>query len=588
MYKKALLLCTAVFSCTYGFSQTTYLPLGSDDYNYLDKLETRSGRLCDSLQLSDKAESRKNAVNFLEMIQTRADDTSQHFHLSGRDRYNIRQMISENGEWTADENGAIDSKRPWFHTFYKKQYDFVYVKRKDLFVVINPILYGMSSAQHADPSVKGLSNSLSYNSHDFEIRAWIGKKLGIYTALTDNQESLPYYVRSSANKYEQAVPGADYFLVPKNPLTGNYDYFLASGYIDFAAIKDHLNVTFGQGKHFIGDGISSLFLSDYSASTPFLQLKARIWKLNYEVLYMELTQQYDKSLGDALTNHKYATMHYITFNHAKWLNVGFFESVVFDRPNSYELAYLNPVVLTNATNRYNGEGDKAIIGFSWKAIAARHLQFYSQLMLNEFSAGHILKNDGWYGNKWGVQFGGKYFDAFGIHNLDLQAELDVVRPYTYSAKDTLANYTNYNQPLADPLGSGFIKTIGIARYQASKNITLTFKAMSYVQGIDTGGVNMGNNIFNAYTTAPNGTNTYHVNLINGPHGTCQSISFNVSWQLRRNLFLDLGSVYRRYTAPKNVVDGYTTTGPVLPGTTTNSYTYFGLRLNAPRRDYTWF
>ena len=587
MQKKAYLLLALLFTSYYGFSQTTYLPLGSDDYNILDKLETRSGRLCDSLTLSDKGESRKNAVHFIEKLYAGMNDSTDSAHFSATDLNNMKQMISENGEWTADENGAINSKRPWFHTFYKKQYDFVHIKTKDFFVVLNPIIYGLTTIQHNDPAIKNEPSRIFSNSHDFEIRGWLGKKLGFYTALTDNQEKLPSYVGISANRQHQYVPGADYYIPPSNRNAGNYDYFLASGYVDFAAIKDHLNITFGQSKHFVGDGISSLFLTDYSASTPFLQARARVWKLNYEVMYLELTQQYDKTLGDALTNHKFMTMHYITLNASRWLNLGFFESVVFDRPNVYEVSYLNPVILTLATNRYNGQGDKAVLGFTAKAIVAKHLQFYGQLMFNEFNVSQLTSNKGWYGNKYGIQMGGKYFDAFGISNLDLQGEIDAVRPYTYTAKDTLANYTNYNQPLADPLGSGFIKTMGIARYQAGKNVTFTLKAMYYIQGLDTGGVNLGNNIFNPYSTAPKGSGTYGVNMINGPHGTCQSVSLNISYQIARNFFIDAGGNYRKYNSSKALSDAYNTVGPVSGPLTTN-YVYIGVRLNAPRRDYTFF
>ena len=586
MHKKAYLVIALFFTAYISSAQTTYLPLGSDDYTVLDKLETRSGRLCDSLQLGDKGEGRRNAVNFVESRLVKMADSTDSTHYSARDVYNMHQLVSENGEWAPDENGAIDSKHPWFRTFYKKQYDFIYVKTKDFFVVVNPVIYGQTLVQHNDPSVTGINNRLSSNSHDFEIRGWIGKKVGFYTSLTDNQEVFPYYVLNSVNKVQQAVPGADYYIPPAKRNTGNYDYILASGYIDFAAVKDHLNITFGQGKHFIGDGITSLFLSDYSSNMPFLQARARIWKLNYEVLYLELTQQYNKNLGDALTAHKFSTMHYITTNISHWLNVGFFESVVFDRPNVYEISYLNPVILTLANDRYNGQGDKSVLGFTAKAIAAKHLQFYTQIMLNEFIAKELFSNKGYYANKYGVQFGGKYFDAFGVSNLDLQGEIDAVRPYTYTAKDTLANYTNYNQPLADPLGAGFIKALGIVRYQATKKLTLTLKSMYYVQGLDTGGQNFGNNIFNPYTTAPKGSNTYGVKMINGPRATCQSTSLNLSYQLARNLFIDAGGNYRKYSAPKGVA-GYSTVGPV-DGPLNTSYVYFGVRLNAPRRDYTFF
>jgi hypothetical protein len=581
-----------------GFSQTTFLPLGSVDYDLLDRLETRSGRPCDSISVADKPESRRNAVGFLEYIKA-----DQHNEMSGIDRYNLEQMISENGEWAPPAktgklinyvteeytpDGALPAKHPWFNTFYKTPYDFIHVNTKDFFLVINPVTDNMVTEQHNTPQPSSIKNTLFYSSRGAELRGWISKKLGFYTYVTDNQEQFPYFVYNYASKAQQSVPGADYFTPPGANIAskGYYDYLQASGYINFDAVKDHVNLTFGNGKHFIGDGITSLFLTDFSSNMPYLQVQARIWKLNYECLYLELTPQYDKNLGDTLLTHKYSTIHYLTWNAARWLTLGFFEAEVFDRPNVYEVAYLNPIIFSTAINRFNGNGDKSILGMSGKIIAAKHLQFYGQLLLNEFRYSEFFGNNGWYGNKWGVQAGAKYFDAFTVKDLDLQAELDAVRPYTYTAKDTLANYTNYNQPLADPLGAGFVKAIGQIKYQPVKNLYLTLKATYYVQGVDTGNINNGDNIFDPYVTAEN---QYGVKLINGPKAHCEILDLNISYQLRRNLFLDLGGAYRKYTNNGGIYnDATTSTGAVPSGGLTTNYVYFGFRINAPRRNYEFF
>lgn len=589
MLKKGYLLAAVALNITTCFAQTTLLPLNTQDQYLLDRLETRTGRLCDSISGEDKPETRRNAIKFLEYIKSRNKTSPDSGMLSRIDEYDLKQMISENGEWAPNDNETISSKHPLWHTFYTTPTDFIHVKTedfmldKDFFLVINPILYASAIEQHNDPQAPGISNTLFANSRGAEIRGWIAGKLGFYTSITDNQEEFPYPVYNLAsNPALQAVPGADYFL---NTSKNYYDYMQASGYINFDVIKNHINLTFGSGKHFIGDGISSLFLTDYSSNMPFLQLQTRIWHINYECLYLELTPQYDKSLGDGLLYHKFSTMHYFTWNAARWLTLGFFESEVFDRPNVYEISYLNPIIFSTAINRFNGEGDKSILGFDGKIIAAKHVQLYGQLMFNEFRSSELFGNKGWYGNKWGVQAGAKYFDAFTVKNLDLQAEVDAVRPYTYTAKDTLANYTNYNQPLADPLGAGFVKVMGVARYQPAKKLYLTLKGTYYIQGVDTGGLNFGNNIFNPYATADQ---IYGVKFINGPRAHCEIVNLNLSYQVFPNVFCDLGGTYRKYVTSLGASsDGMTSTGPVNGPLTTN-YVYFGLRVNIAKRDYDFF
>lgn len=597
MHKKGYLFSALLAGAVTAGAQTTYIPMGSDNYLLMDRLETRSGRLCDTLNLTDKLESRKNAVEFLQMIQAQQGDSAFAKRYSKIDQYNLQQMISENGEWTPGEDGFIKSKHPLWRKIYKDQYNFGYVKTKDLLLIINPVINAVSTIDKYSgkgvASIKGLDGYHLFNSHDLEFRGWFGKKVGFYTMLTDNQESLPGYVYNLAmktndpkkvNGTHMAVPGADYIFTPTKP-GGNFQYFNAAGYIDFAAVKNILNVTLGSSRNFIGDGTTSLFLSDASSNIPFLRLRARVWKLNYDALYLQLTSQYDNSIGDRVYPKKYATMHYITLNATRWLNVGYFESIVFDRGNSFELNYINPVAFTLAANNFNGSGDKSLIGWTFKALAAKHLQFYGQFMLNEFKASEIVGGKGWYGNKFGWQLGGKYFDAFGVRNLDLQAEMTMVRPYTYMSKDTITNYTNYNQPLADPLGAGFAKFVGILRYQPARNWTFTLKAMQYVKGVDTGDANFGNNIFRSYLSR---SKDYGVKMVNGPKSTVTSVNLNLSWQARRNFFVDAGMILRNFDNTDKVYGGFSTVGYDPVGALNANVVYLGIRINSPRRDYSFF
>src|SRR6202000_3428748 len=131
----------------------------------------------------------------------------------------------------------------------------------------------------------------------------------------------------------------------------------------------------------------------------------------------------------------------LSLNATKWLNLGFFESVIFGRTNNYELSYLDPVIFSRAIERFNGSPDNELLGFNFKIVTLKHLQFYGQFLLDEFTSKQFFSGDGYWANKYWIHLGGKYFDAFTIKNLDLQAELNIVRPYTYSHDDTVANYT---------------------------------------------------------------------------------------------------------------------------------------------------
>jgi hypothetical protein len=257
-------------------------------------------------------------------------------------------------------------------------------------------------------------------------------------------------------------------------------------------------------------------------------------------------------------------MHHISINLTPWLNMGIFESVLFDRPNSFEMDYLNPIIFYSALEHYNGSPDKEFLGFNCKAIAAKHLQFYGQFLLGEFTASKFFSHNGYWGNKFGFQLGGKYFDAFTIKNLDLQGEVNAVRPFTYT-----------------PLGAGFIEMIGTARYEPVKNLLLSIRGTYYIKGADTGKVNYGDNIFLDYTTR---YADYGVPWISGVKTNCAMLGVNISYRLTGNLYVDIGAVHRRFVSDVVNVPVTSSTGTTL-GNSSATWYYLGIRLNTARRSY---
>jgi hypothetical protein len=550
-----------------AFSQETYLPFGSDEYHLLDRMETRSGSLSNNLFLNTQPVSRKSMVEFLFAEKTNFYNSG----LSNVDFYNINRAISISGEWKEPRgDGATDSKYPWFNTFYKKESDFIHVNKNSLFLVVNPIL-GFQGSYDKDGERKSLLNS----TEGAEIRGRINDWVGFYFSATHNYEEPVGYVNDWIQKFG-AIPGAG-----KYKTSGNgYQYWKFRGYVNVPLIPKHISLSLGYDQHFLGDGYRSLFLSDFAEGAAFASINTKIWKFNYQNLYLMLTPQTTFLPNETpTTGHKYATVHFLSLNVTRWLNLGFFESVTFSRNGNFEASYLNPIIFYRAIERSNGSPDKVSIGLSSKAIVAKHVQLYSQFLINEFTTSQLFAGNGYWANKWGIQLGAKYYDAFGIPNLGLQAEGNVVRPYTYqhysnTDQTSMANYTTYNQSMAHPLGAGFAEIVGIINYQPLPKWNIDFKAMYYKQGIDINGSNNGNNILQDYTTRGS---DYGVSLINGPASTCMLFNLHTSYELKPRLYLDLSGTYRKLS----------TENDLLPE---NKHLYFtaGLRLNLAKKDYTQF
>ncbi len=165
--------------------------------------------------------------------------------------------------------------------------------------------------------------------------------------------------------------------------------------------------------------------------------------------------------------------------------------------------------------------------------------------------------------------GGKYLDAFGIRNLDLQIEWNRVRPFTYSHKDSVANYTHYNQPLAHPLGSNFRELVGVVRYQPAPKWVFNARLIGYFKGLDSNGANFGGNIFRDYVSRVAETG---FKVGSGNRVDCLNAFAVVSYEFRENLFLECSYLYRKISGDK------------IDTEKTNLFSA-GIRMNMYRRDY---
>jgi hypothetical protein len=554
-YKQTLLRLLFFVLPVSAFSQTTYLPQGSREQLLLERLEIKNGK--DSVLNFSKTKpySRRMFIPHLASIDTAA--------FSKVDLYNRRQTLLSSLEWVIGDHSQYASRKPIWNHFYKTPATFYEVNTPNFSLAVNPVV------QYVVAKESDNGQHLFLNTRGVSLRGRIADKVGFQVYVTDNQERDPLYVQEFEEE-RQAVPGAGFYKDFK--AAGGFDYFDARGTITFNVAKV-IDVAFGYDKNFIGNGHRSLFLSDFSNSTLFLKLNTRIWKFNYQNLFMEL--QTNERLGaDILIPKKYAAMHHLDLAITKWLNVGFFEGVVFGREDHFEFGYLNPVIFYRSIEQQSNSFDNALAGFDLKANVAKRFQFHSQFLLDEFNMVEARKGDGWWGNKWGLQAGAKYIDAFKIRNLDLQVEGNIVRPFTYSHRDSIANYTHYNQPLAHPLGANFQEVIGIARYQPAPKWFIQAKAIYYKQGRDSGTTSFGGNIFYP-NVPPYRKQEYGYTLANGVPTKVALASMLLSYEVRPNLFIEANGLYRKQIAPPN-------TGIA----TRNSFTISaGVRWNMHRREF---
>ena len=544
-----------VFVCPLGAAaQSTYLNQGAKESHFIDRMEIKQQTNTDLNFSTLRPFNRKYIVKeviFLDSARMGYRDSTgvdkfrewTDLGLTDVDEYNLQSLLMNNSEWVTTPKENFISKKRLLNNFYKTKANFLEVNNKDLFLAVNPVL---QLHQAIEP---GYGENIFLNSRGVSVRGLIGKKVGFSSYITDNQERGPRFFQEQVNTY-RAVPGNGFYKTFKK--TG-VDYFDARGYITFNAAK-FIDFQLGYDKNFIGNGYRSLFLSDWGNSYLFAKINTKVWKFNYQNIFMELMPQFTKT-GDTLLDRKYAAMHHLSMNVTKWLNIGLFEGIIFGRKNRFDFQYLNPVIFYRHIEGSIGSPDNAVAGLDFKANIAHRLQFYGQFLLDEFILSEIKNHPNSWVNKYSYQFGGKYVDAFGVKNLDLQGEVNRARPFTYSHYSDVSNYTHYNQPLAHPLGANFQEFIGIAHYQPAPKWTIDERAIYYYKGLDSSGRNFGGNIFENYNTRI-GDLGYFVGR--GAKAKCFNGTALVSYELKQNLFLDASFQYRTYKIDNQPAQNNTT------------------------------
>ncbi len=538
-----------------AFSQSVYAPLNRDYYWKLDRYEIKSSANNPIYHSVQKPILRKDIADMV-------DTTRQmELELSARDDFNFDYLIADNHEWFEDE--VEESKKPFLKSLYKKKADLFYYQDKDFEFHINPVF------EFAGGNDWEENEALTINTRGVELRGSIDKKVGFYSYITDTQGRFPNYVRQFADSSNALVHEG--FWKPFNE--EGFDFFSPRGYITFGVTK-HIGLQFGFDRNFIGNGYRSLILSDFGNAYTFLKFNTRVWKINYTNIFAQMTGFY--SGRNERYPRKYMALHHFSMNLGKNVNIGLAETVFFGSGEpfvepTFEISYLNPIIFYRALEHQLGSPDNVCIALDFKWNFLKHFSLYGQGFLDEFLLDEVRDQNGWWGNKYGFQLGGKYIDVAGIQNLDLQVETNIVRPFTYTHEDIYRNYAHYNQALANPYGANFREFITIIRYQPTDRLQIKFKGIFANKGLDRNMEdNNGGDIMKPYQTR----NQEYGNAIGQGIGTDVGlIDLSFSYMLKHNLFIDLQQVFRQTDSESQLFDLST------------NYTMLTLRFNKVKRNW---
>lgn len=379
----------------------------------------------------------------------------------------------------------------------------VQIQGENYWFTMNPILdlqVGKSKSKE--------STSTFVNTRGIQVQGGLGEQINFTTTIYESQARFADYF----NQYSKNIrpSGGGYAIVPgigiaKDFKTDAFDLPLAEANLTFQPNKI-FNLNLGYGRNFVGDGYRSLITTDGVTPYPFVKINTSFWKIKYTNTFMWLNDVRQDATSERTFSKKYVANHYLSWNVTKRLNIGFFESVVWADTNNrgFDMNFVNPIIFYRSVEfAASARSGNALLGLTSKYKFSNKINFYGQFLLDEFSLGDVKKQNRSWKNKFAYQLGAKYFNAFGIQNLLLQAEYNHVRPYVYSHSDPLTNFGHNNQSLGHQWGGNQREFLLIGRYHSGRlfaDAKLTFGKRGFDFNSDTDKLNYGGDIYKNYNT----------------------------------------------------------------------------------------
>lgn len=403
--------------------------------------------------------------------------------------YNFKQ---ENDKLMKNANSWLE-KKLWNEHFFQFQ-------GEDYWITVNPILDVRLGRASGDVT------STFQNTRGIQAQAGLGDKLVISTTIFESQGRFADYYNQYAMSIKPAggnpaiIPGIG---IAKQFKTDAFDFPSADANITFAPSK-MINLQLGYGRNFIGDGYRSLLLGDAASPYPYFKINTTFWKIKYTNTYMWLKDVREDVTDERTYATKFMANHYLSWNVTKRWNLGFFESVVWTNSNDrgFDANFINPIIFYRTVEfTSSSRSGNAVLGLTTKYKFNNQFNFYGQFILDEFSLGDIKKQDQSWKNKYGYQFGLKYYNAFSVPNLLLQLEYNNVRPYVYSHSEPITNYGHNNQSMGNAWGGNTRELIAAARYHKGRyfaDAKLTYGIKGFDFDTETDSFNYGGNSYKDY------------------------------------------------------------------------------------------
>ncbi len=204
------------------------------------------------------------------------------------------------------------------------------------------------------------------------------------------------------------------------------------------------NLSWGPGRH------GALLISDNPL--PMNMVKLAAWYK--QIKFHAFTSILGSDIGK-----KYMSGHRLEFNLWDKANLGICENIVYG--NRFETIYTNPFQIYAVTEIpskiVEGESlespDNVLVSGDLDIFLLRDLEFYGELLMDDFYPNYGLRSPFNWGSKWGILLGFYYVDPFSMPDTDLRIEYTFINQYTYTHEPMDTTYTHYDAVIGHHIGA---------------------------------------------------------------------------------------------------------------------------------------
>jgi hypothetical protein len=204
------------------------------------------------------------------------------------------------------------------------------------------------------------------------------------------------------------------------------------------------NLSWGPGRH------GALLISDNPLPMNMVKLSAWYKQIKFHAFTSILGSDIGK---------KYMSGHRLEFNLWDKVSLGITESIVY--ANRFETIYTNPFQIYAVTEIpskvVDGESsespDNVLVSGDLNIFLLKDLEFYGELLMDDFQPNYGLRSPFNWGSKWGILLGFYYVDPFSIPDTDLRLEYTFVNQYTYTHEPMDTTYTHYGAVIGHHIGA---------------------------------------------------------------------------------------------------------------------------------------